>query len=199
MTASMLIRRLAAGTLLLALAGTTAAHPGHDTSGLAAGLAHPFGPDHLLAIAAVGAWSATAFGGWRRLQGPLAFVAALIVGAAIGSGLATAGAALPALEAGLALSVVGMGLLLALGRRLPAAAGLGLVAAIGLLHGIAHGSELPAGAGVAPYAAGFVLATVALHAVGLGLGMRLDRARSWAQRALGALVGVAGLALLAGV
>ena len=51
------------------------AHTGHDTATLFAGLAHPLGLDHLLAMVAVGLWSAAAFGGKQRLAGPATFVA----------------------------------------------------------------------------------------------------------------------------
>ena len=72
-----LTTRLAVATALLALAGTTSAHTGHDTHGFLAGIEHPFGLDHLLAMVAVGVWSATALQGARRWLGPLAFLAAM--------------------------------------------------------------------------------------------------------------------------
>ena len=53
------------GTVALALAlaaGTAAAHTGHGTESLFEGLAHPLGLDHLLAMVAVGVWSAAASG-----------------------------------------------------------------------------------------------------------------------------------------
>jgi len=197
------LRRLGSALALTALAGTAAAHPGHDTTSLAAGLAHPLGLDHLLAMAAVGTWSAGAFSGQRRLQGPAAFVLALLAGATGGLWLARQGLALPALELGLAFSVVLMGALLAVGRRLGTGAGLSLVVATGLLHGLAHGAELPAGGAFAPYAAGFVIGTGVLQLAGLALGDRISRlqarAQRWAWPVLGSVVGTAGLVLAAGV
>jgi len=191
---------LAAGTLL-ALAGNALAHPGHGAGGtgpsLFAGLAHPLGLDHLLAMLAVGLWSATVLPAGRRLQGPAAFLLAMVAGALLGHGLGA-----PALvEPALAFSVLGFGLLLALPRLLPAAAGLGVVALAGLLHGLAHGAEWPAAGGFAAYAFGFVATSALLHSAGLALGGQLaglpQRLAAWSVRALAGGLGAAGLALVA--
>jgi urease accessory protein len=57
--------RFLTAVFLLAASGTAFAHPGHDVSGFAAGLMHPFsGLDHLLAMVAVGLWAAQ--GGARK-------------------------------------------------------------------------------------------------------------------------------------
>ncbi len=186
------------GTVALALAlaaGTAAAHTGHGTESLFEGLAHPLGLDHLLAMVAVGVWSAAAFDGARRWLAPLTFLAAMTAAAL----LAMAGATLPFVEHGIALSVALFGAMLAFPRRVPAVPGLVLVAAAAALHGMAHGAELPAGASVAGYALGFLVTTATLHAGGVGLGtlLRERGARLW--QAGGALLGMAGLALLARV
>lgn len=187
-----LTRRLAVATSLLALASTAAAHTGHGTHGFLEGLEHPFGPDHLLAMVAVGAWSAAALRGLRCWLGPLTFLGAMAIGAAAG----VAGFALSSVEAGIAVSVVLMGAMLIFARQLPPALGLVLVAASASLHGLAHGAEMPAGAGFASYAAGFLLTTALLHAGGLALGLRFDRARDWAWRIAGSVLGGAGLLML---
>ncbi|MDO9315423.1 MAG: HupE/UreJ family protein [Burkholderiaceae bacterium] len=187
-----LTRRLAVGASLLALAGTAAAHTGHGTHGFLEGLEHPFGLDHLLAMVAVGAWSAAALTGLRRWLGPLTFLGAMAVGAAAG----VAGVSLPSVEAGIATSVVLMGAMLIFARQLSPALGLVLVAASASLHGLAHGAEMPAGAGFASYATGFLLTTALLHAGGLALGLRIDRARDWAWRIAGSALGAAGLVML---
>lgn len=186
------------GTVALALAlaaGTAAAHTGHGTESLFEGLAHPLGLDHLLAMVAVGVWSAAAFDGARRWLAPLTFLAAMTAAAL----LAMAGATLQFVEHGIALSVALFGAMLAFPRRVPAVPGLVLVAAAAALHGMAHGAELPAGASVAGYALGFLVTTATLHAGGVGLGtlLRERGARLW--QAGGALLGMAGLALLARV
>ena len=187
-------RGLIASILLAGMASAAQAHTGHGTSSLFEGLAHPFGADHLLAMVAVGLWSAVALP-QRRWQAPAVFVAAMALGAL----LAHLGAALPlggALEVMIAASVVLLGVLLVSGAAMPAGLGLGLVGASALLHGTAHGLEMAAGASFLAYGAGFVLATAALHCGGMGLGVLLQRVRAVLPRAAGALIGGAGLALL---
>ena len=51
--------RLSTLAVLLAAATAASAHTGHGTHHLMEGLAHPFGLDHLLAMLAVGVWSAS--------------------------------------------------------------------------------------------------------------------------------------------
>ncbi len=189
---SNLLRGAAALGLALA-AGTASAHTGHGSESLRHGLAHPLGLDHLLAMVAVGVWSAAAFDGVRRWLAPLTFLAAMTAAAL----LAMAGVSLPFVEHGIALSVLMFGAMLAFARRVPSAPGLALVAAAAALHGMAHGAELPAGASVAGYALGFLATTAALHAGGVGLGALLRERREWIWRSSGALLGLAGVVLLA--
>lgn len=189
------IRRVAAAALLAGLAGAAQAHPGHGANSLMEGLAHPFGLDHLLAMVAVGVWSVSALPRDEAWQGPVAFLAALVVSAALGA----AGVTVPFLEQGVALSVVLFGALLVLARRpMSASLGLGLVAAAAALHGLAHGAETPA-TGFAGYAIGFLATTALMHTSGVGLGLAIQRwlaARSGlALGGLGALLGGAGLFL----
>lgn len=189
------LRHAPALLVLLFAAGGAAAHPGHDGGGAVAGLLHPLGLDHLLAMVAVGLWSAATLPPAQRLRGPAAFLLAMVAGAALG-----AWASAPALaEPGLALSVVMFGVLIVWPRLLAGGVGLALVAAAGALHGLAHGAELPAGSGFAAYAFGFVATTALLHAAGLGLGRQLlalpQTAARWGQRLLGGGLGLAGLAL----
>lgn len=186
------VLRGAAALGLALAAGSASAHTGHGTGSLFQGLAHPLGLDHLLAMVAVGVWSAAAFDGARRWLAPLTFLAAMSLAAA----LAMAGLGLPFVEHGIALSVAVFGAMLAFAKRLPAAPGLALVALAASLHGLAHGAELPMGASATDYALGFLATTAALHAAGAGVGVALrDRSeRYW--RTAGALLGAAGLALL---
>lgn len=190
---STLTRHLAAAASLLALASNAAAHTGHGSHGVIAGLQHPFGLDHVLAMVAVGVWSAAALQGQRRWLGPLAFLTTMTLGAAAGA----AGFTLPFVEAGIAASVLMLGVMLVFARQLPPSLGLALIAASASLHGFAHGSEIPATAGFASYAAGFVLTTALLHAGGLGLGLQVDRVQLRVWRAAGSLLAGAGLAMLA--
>lgn len=161
-------------------------------AGFAAGAAHPFtGLDHLAAMVAVGLWAAQ-LGGNAVLRVPAAFVATMGVGAAA----AVFGVSLPGVEAGIGASVLVLGLLIAFATRLPTAAGMLLVGAFAVFHGHAHGSELPGTALPWLYAAGFMLATGALHAVGVCAGRALRRRTVWLVRANGAALAAGGIVLL---
>lgn len=163
-------------TILLLLASApAAAHGGHGAdTGFAAGFAHPLGGiDHLLAMLGIGLWS--------RRQGqplalPLTFVAMMAAGA-------LCQLPLPLPESLLAASVLAVGVLLA-AARLPAGAAIATVGLFALLHGQAHGREL---AGAAS-AAGYLCASALLLMVGRGIGR---------ERLAGAVIGAAGLCLLA--
>jgi urease accessory protein len=186
-------QRLAMVVALVLLPGLAQAHPGHDVSGLAAGLAHPLlGLDHLLAMVAVGLCGAR-LGGAARWLLPLLFVSVMLSGGA----LAMAGLHLPGVEPGIVASVIVLGMLLVVarsGHTLPAAL---LVSGFALFHGQAHGSEMPETAGVAAYALGFVIATAALHGAGLlaGIQMRRSRLARVVMPSLGALISLAGVGM----
>lgn len=190
---------LSLGIGLLAWAGSAAAHPGHGAigdHGVLAGFAHPLGIDHLLAMVAVGLWSALVLPAGRRMHGPAAFIAAMLTGAVAGRALGA-----PVLvEPALALSVLAFALLIAVPRLLSDRGGLVMVALAGLLHGLAHGAELPAAAGFAGYAFGFVATTALLHAAGLALGAQLarlpQRLAGWSTRAVAGGLGAAALVVL---
>lgn len=176
----------AAPTLALAHAGAS------DHLGFAAGLAHPLGGlDHVAAMVAVGLWAAMV-GGRARWAYPLAFVAAMVAGGALGGlGLAPWG-----VEHVIVASVILLGALAALSARAPLALALPLIALFGAAHGAAHGLEGPAG-GAPGYTAGFALATASLHGAGLALGVALMRGGAWAARAAGAATAATGVLLAA--
>ncbi|TNF53076.1 MAG: HupE/UreJ family protein [Burkholderiales bacterium] len=184
--------RFLIATALASTAIAAQAHTGHGTESLMEGLIHPFGPDHLLAMVAVGVWSVSALPAGKTWQGPATFLLALIVSATLGM----LGVTVPYLEHGVSLSVVLFGLMLIAARQpVPPAVGLGLIAAAAVLHGLAHGSETP-DAGFAGYAAGFLITTAALHLGGVGVGLSIQRflaeRRHVALGGLGTAVGVAG-------
>ncbi|WP_374336045.1 HupE/UreJ family protein [Methyloversatilis sp.] len=189
-----MVRRAAVAVALTVAAGVAQAHEGHGTHGLTAGLAHPFaGADHLLAMIAVGVWSSVALPSAQRLAGPAFFLIALLAGAVLG---VQTGVGL-FVEAGVALSVTALGMLL-LGRsRLPAYAGFALTTAAGLLHGLAHGAGWPLDSTFAAYAVGFVAGSALLHAAGLLAGGWLARVPAWVWRLQAAGVGAAGLFMFA--
>ncbi|MEX2648751.1 MAG: HupE/UreJ family protein [Alphaproteobacteria bacterium] len=178
------------GAVLAAMIATGAeAHTfGATGAGFDQGFLHPFsGLDHMLAMVAVGLWAAQHGrpGIWAL---PVAFPAVMAVGGLLG----WAGVAVPAVEPGIAASVLVLGLAVAFAVRPPVWIGIALVAVFALFHGHAHGTELPEAAGPLAYGLGFVMATALLHGVGIvaRLGPRL------AARGAGAAVAASGLALI---
>lgn len=189
----MKLRSALAAALLAALSGAALAHPGHESASFFSGFSHPLGGlDHLLAMLAVGLYAAQQAGAARWLL-PAGFVLAMLAGA----GLSAFGLALPAVEAGIAASVLVLGLLIAFAARLPLALSLSLVAGFALFHGHAHHAEMGA-ARLAAYAAGFALATALLHAAGYALARWAPQTRGGdrVKRAAGLVVaGVGGVLL----
>ena len=178
--------RLAICAAALAVALPAAAHPGHADNSFGAGLLHPLtGPDHLLALLAVGLWS-------RQQRRGMVLPPVFLVLLALGAACAGAGLALPALETSVAATVLLLGGLVAcapgLQRRVPPQLAVLVVGSCAFLHGLAHGREL---AGVES-GAGFLATSAALMVLGALPG---DRVR----RVAGAAIGAAGLCLLAAV
>ena len=187
------------GLILLAAAAfapeSAFAHVGAGhASGIAHGFWHPIGGlDHVLAMVAVGMFAANLAG--RALWAvPLTFVAVMAVGGALGIQQIE----LPYVEVGIAISVVVLGLAVALRARWPVAAAMGLVGVFAIFHGHAHGAEMPMDASGAGYAAGFMLATAVLHLGGIGLGMGAAL-RTRAVPLAGSAMALAGVALLTGI
>lgn len=185
--------------LLIAVPTAAFAHAGNgDTAGLVHGFMHPIGGlDHILAMVAVGVF-AVVLGGRALWLVPASFVAMMVVG----FGLGVSGIALPGVELGIALSSIIIGGAAALGRPMPVAAAMALAGVFAVFHGHAHGAEMPARALGFEYAAGFVLATAALHLAGIGAALGASRlvgryGRTAAQVA-GGLFAVGGLGILAG-
>lgn len=188
-------RRLALVASLLLLAEPASAHIGiGDTHGFSHGLLHPLGGfDHVLAMVTVGLFAAM-LGGRALWAVPASFVAMMLVGGALGM----LGIAVPAVEAGIAASIIVLGAVVALGWTWPLAAAMALVGLFAVFHGHAHGAEMPAGAEALSYAAGFAVATAMLHAAGLALGLSLRRHRALV-RLGGSATAAAGLALALGL
>ena len=177
--------------LTLAASGSAMAHPCH-AEGAMAGLMHPLtGVDHVLAMVAVGLWAAQ-LGGRAQWLLPASFVSFLALGGALGA----SGAALPLAEAGIETGIIASVLLLGLLigfavklQALPAALAVGVFA---LCHGYAHGVEMPATGSGLLYGAGFVAASAALHAAGLGLARSVQAHGRWL-RSSGAAIALAGV------
>ncbi|MEJ0074824.1 MAG: HupE/UreJ family protein [Alphaproteobacteria bacterium] len=193
----MILRRIVAPLILLASASPALAHTGHGASGFVHGFAHPLGGiDHVLAMVAVGLYAAVI--GGRALW---LILAAFLGAMAIGGALGVIGYALPHAEIGIAVSVIVLGLAVALRVSLPTLAAMALVGLFAIFHGHAHGAEMPQSLSGSEYALGFLLATAMLHAVGIALGLaagRLAERGGWRiAQAAGAAIAAAGLALLA--
>ncbi len=147
------------------------AHPGHDGASLVSGFIHPLGGvDHIIAMVAVGLLAAR-LGGRALWLVPASFVATMALAGLAGM----AGAGLPYVETGIALSVVVLGAVAAFGVAMPVAAAMGLVAFFAAFHGYAHGMEMPETASGLAYGAGFIAATALLHGVGIGLGLMIGQ------------------------
>lgn len=173
------------------------AHPGIGSAvSFAAGVTHPLsGLDHITAMVAVGLWAAVK--GKRALWAwPLTFVAVMLIGGVLG----LTQIALPFVEPGILASVVVLGLMVALAVNPPVWVGAAIIGLFALLHGHAHGAEVAHAVNGLEYVAGFALATVTLHAVGIGLALSLQRA---APDPVNHLVGVicvtVGVGLYAGI
>jgi len=138
-----------------------------QTSGVLHGLLHPVsGPDHVVAMLAVGLWAAQR-GGRSIWIFPLSFVTAMSAGGLMG----TAGISVPFVELGIVASVLILGLLVLCAVRLPLVAGSSLAGLFAVFHGHAHGVEMLETVSGLSYAIGFVLATGGLHAGGIGFGL----------------------------
>ncbi len=190
---------------ILFLGASTSAALAHgqagEATGFGIGFGHPLGGlDHVLAMVAVGLFAAT-LGGRALWAVPLTFLAVMAVGGALGM----AGVSLPFVETGIALSIIVLGLVVALRWQAPLALAMMLVGGLALFHGHAHGTEMPTTAAGASYALGFLLGTALLHLAGLGLGLlsgRLIRAEGptrTVSRVTGSVFLVLGVGVLTGL
>jgi urease accessory protein len=185
-----------ASILLAALPGVAEAHTGHGAVfSFSSGFLHPFGGlDHVLAMIAVGLLAAQ-LGSRALWLVPGTFVTVMALAAAAG----VVGVSLPGTEYGILISIIAISLPVALALGMPVTLAMTLVGAFAIFHGHAHGAELPAGAEVAPYIAGFALATALIHAAGISFGLALGRlaAGSPALRIAGGAIALAGCILAA--
>ncbi len=175
-------------------ATVAAAHTGAGTvGGFASGFQHPIlGYDHLLAMLAVGIWGAQ-MGGRALWSLPVTFPLIMALGGIAGM----LGFYLPAVETGIALSVLALGLAITFAWRPFEPVALLLIAAFAIFHGYAHGAELPAAADPTAYSAGFVMATGLIHIGGISIGLLLGKLfEGRFSRALGAAIAAGGLYFL---
>jgi urease accessory protein len=152
---------------LVAMTGLAKAHPGHDNFGLLNGFAHPFtGIDHIMAMVAVGLFAAM-LGGRARYLVPMSFVVMMVAGA----GLALIGFVLPFVETAIWASVVVLSAVVLLRWHASLSVAMGLCGFFAVFHGFAHGAEMPVQATGLSYGVGFMIATAALHMIGLSAGL----------------------------
>jgi urease accessory protein len=167
---------------------------GAPGAGWREGFLHPFsGLDHQLAMIAVGMWAAQH--GRRALWLlPLAFSLAMALGALASAG----GLTVPGVGIGVAGSVAALGLLVALAARPNLLASTVLIACFAVLHGHVHGSDLASAPLPIRYGVGFLLGTLALHAIGIGAGLAMRvSAADRLLRAGGAAICAVGCVLVA--
>lgn len=154
---------------------------------------HPFtGLDHLAAMLAVGAWSALAVRpAWRA---PAAFVALLVLGALAGF----SGMWVPGVEPMIAASVLMLGLLVAVHKRMPWSAAASLAGVFAFFHGAAHGYELAGDGGAAAFGAlaGMAAGSAVLHVIGMLLGHAVTQRHQWIARSGGAATALLGAFML---
>jgi urease accessory protein len=188
----------AAAASLVLVPAIAWAHPGHDAADLVHGFMHPLGGiDHILAMVAVGLLAAR-MGGRALWLVPASFVLAMAAAGLAGmTGVVVTGA-----EAGIALSVLVLGAMIAFGLKLPVAAVMGLVGFFAVFHGYAHGAEMPATASGLAFGAGFVAATALLHGLGIALGLAIGGTGAtfgrYTLRLGGSAIMLAGAVLLIG-
>ena len=164
--------QLAAGMLItIVLAQTAVAHEEVEGGvGFLTGLLHPaLGFDHLLAMLSVGILSVQ-IGGNAIWHVPTTFVLIMIFGGFLGM----QGLGIPMVEAGIAISVIVLGIALAAEKLIPEWVAIISVAIFGTFHGHAHGTEMPLIANPWLYGLGFVTGTALIHLMGVfaGLGFR---------------------------
>jgi len=173
----------------------TLLHTGGADAGLTAGLLHPvFGLDHLLAMVSVGVVSSQ-LGGKDIWRVPLVFVAAMATGGVWG----IRGFLLPFSEYGIAVSLVFLGVCVAMAKSKTSPALISIfVAVFGVFHGYAHGVETPRSVSPALYALGFLISTATLHIFGVVIGelSAMKKFSSTALRVAGILIALAGVYFL---
>jgi urease accessory protein len=187
--------------LLLAMVAVIApdsafAHSGDGAGGFLGGVTHPlFGPDHVVAMVAVGLWGAF-LGPPAMWLLPVVFPLVMALGGVLG----IIGLPLPHVEIAIAASAIVLGLMVALAARPSLWIAAVLVGGFAIFHGYAHGAELPAGADPVAYSVGFVLATGCLHLAGIAFGL-LARwpAGLMAVRAAGGAIAAAGVVFMHGL
>lgn len=164
------------------------AHEGSG-GGFVAGLTHPvLGFDHLLAMLSVGILSAQ-MGGQAIWKVPFTFVLVMLGGGILGIN----GVPIFSVELGIALSVLALGVAIALEKKLSSLLAMVFVGFFAVFHGHAHGTEMPSLSKPLFYAGGFVVGTAGIHIAGVLVGIIAERLKDGAQLLRYAGAGIAGI------
>lgn len=165
--------------LLIAIPALAQAHGGYTHGGgFFTGLLHPvLGLDHLLAMVGVGIVSAQ-IGGRAIWTVPTTFVVVMAVSGYLGIVMQDSVGielALYAVEQGIILSVILLGIAIACAGRVSEAFAMICVAFFATFHGYAHGNEFPDFNIQWLYIVGFMLGTAGLHICGVLIGAVSER------------------------
>jgi len=158
------------------------------------GLLHPLtGLDHILAMIAVGAWSAQ-LGGKAIYLVPCSFLIMMVLGGIAGIEIIS----VDKIEWLIALSIILLGLAICINKKISLLiAGLA-VGTFGFSHGYAHGTEIPHTSNVWEYIIGFTITTLGLHVIGAVGGLLILEEKNGRRylRILGAITSFIGVYLL---
>lgn len=191
------IRRTTAALFLVLFPIIAAAHEATGLAGgFSSGFMHPIlGWDHVVAMVAVGLWGAF-LGNPAIWILPVVFPLVMAFGGALG----VMGVPIPAVETGIAVSAVVLGLMVAAAARPNVWVAAVIVGVFAIFHGHAHGTELPGAVNPIAYSLGFVIATGLLHLCGIAFGALAQwPAGKMVVRASGGVIALAGLGFLTGV
>lgn len=183
--------------LLVLFAGVASAHEGTGLAGgFSSGFMHPIlGWDHVIAMVAVGLWGAF-LGSPAIWILPVVFPLVMAFGGALG----VIGIPVPAVETGIAVSAIVLGLMVAAAARPNVWVAAVIVGVFAIFHGHAHGTELPGAVNPIAYSLGFVIATGLLHLSGIAFGALAQwPAGKMLVRASGGAIALAGLGFLTGI
>ena len=194
------MKALNLGTLAAVLLLATGLASAHEGAGLAGGFSsgfmHPIlGWDHVIAMVAVGLWGAF-LGNPAIWILPVVFPLVMAFGGALG----VMGVPVPAVETGIAVSAIVLGLMVAAAARPNIWVAAMIVGIFAVFHGHAHGTELPGAMNPIAYSLGFVIATGMLHLSGIAFGALAQwPAGKMLVRAGGGGIALAGVGFLTGI
>ena len=131
----------------------------------------------------------------QRFSLPCVLLISLATGALLGANAFS----VDAVETGIAISLLGLGLLLMLPRATTSIWAMVIVTLAGLMHGLAHGLEIPGGIAGLTFIPGFLItsATLLITCIWLGLYIHPGQNRFITQTYGGAIATIGLMALIA--